>query len=155
MSSLQGSPSGKILSLDSIVESLNKVTIALERYLPIGEYALYQEYIVAFDSLVAKRDKQKQSYQNKAEYHRNITKKWRHNNKERNAIYQKQYYANNPIPKACHCEDKNKDNWYVVGKVKKRGQGNAPQTYIVKYDVCEARWKTKAKYCKELRQTMV
>jgi hypothetical protein len=39
----------------------------------------------------AKNDGQKQRYQDKAEYHRENTRQWRQNNKDKHYAYQKAY----------------------------------------------------------------
>ena len=79
---------------DSDIETMDKLTAALEKYLPISEYELFTEYLGVYDYLKAKRERQRENYQKKAEYHRENSKKWRKENKERHEAYQKKYYEN-------------------------------------------------------------
>ena len=65
---------------DSDIETLDKITDALEKYLPISEYGLFTEYLAVYEYVKAKRERQKASYQKKAEYHREFSKKWRRDN---------------------------------------------------------------------------
>ena len=75
------------------IETLGRIALALKEYFPIKEYGLYTEYMGVYESLKAQNDLEKQRYQEKAEYHREVTRKWRQDNKERNSAYQKEYYA--------------------------------------------------------------
>ena len=131
---------------DSIIKTLEKVRIVLREYMPIREYDTYTELCDAIEILSSRRDSERQRYQDKAEYHRENTRKWREKNKDWNKTYQKQW-----IGKSCHCPEKNMDNWVIVGKARKL-KPNSPQTFSVKCNVCCAQWKTKAKYCKELKE---
>ena len=78
---------------DSEIEVLVDVAALLEEYLPIKDYGLYIEYLDVLESVKAKKEKQSQTYQAKAEYHREISRKWRQENKERHNKYQKEYLA--------------------------------------------------------------
>jgi hypothetical protein len=77
---------------NSDIETLEAVFKALRQYLPLGEYDLYAAYKSVFERLKAKNNTEKQKYQEKAEYHRETTRKWRRDNKERHSAYQKKYY---------------------------------------------------------------
>ena len=76
---------------DSEIFTLANVATALEEYLPVKKCDLYKEYLTIFEALLAKHDKQKQRYMDKAEYHRESTRQWRQNNKEKNREYQREY----------------------------------------------------------------
>jgi hypothetical protein len=78
----------------SDVETLNKVPAALGAFLPINELALYNEYEAVCKFLTDKNTKEKQAYQDKAEYHREVTRKWRRDNVERSRAYQREYHKN-------------------------------------------------------------
>jgi hypothetical protein len=74
------------------IEVLERTAQALRKYLPVGEYDVYKDFLDVCERLKAKNDSEKQRYRDKAEYHREFTKKWRRDNKERHGAYQKQYY---------------------------------------------------------------
>jgi hypothetical protein len=74
------------------IEVLERTAQALRKYLPVGEYDVYKDFLDVCERLKAKNDSEKQRYRNKAEYHRGFTRKWRQDNKERCEAYQKQYY---------------------------------------------------------------
>ena len=76
---------------DFHIETLEKTASALEKYLPVMEYELYKDYLLVYEHLKAKNDREKQQYQKRADYHRETSKKWRQDNKERHNAYQKQY----------------------------------------------------------------
>jgi len=76
---------------NSDIETMGKLALALIKYLPESEYALLKEYLGVYERLKAKNDSQKQRYQDKAEYHRETTRQWRQDNKERNRAYQREY----------------------------------------------------------------
>jgi len=78
---------------DTEIFTLANVATALEEYLPVKKYDLYKEYLTIFEALLAKHDKQKQRYMDKAEYHRENSRKWRQENKEKHYAYQKEYLA--------------------------------------------------------------
>ena len=78
---------------DSEVITLARVAEALEEYLPVKEYELYNDYLSLYEHLREKREKQSQYYQSKAEYHREATRQWRQDNKEKHYAYQKEYSA--------------------------------------------------------------
>ena len=78
---------------DADIATLEKIAAALEEYLPVKEYELYMEYLSVFENLRAKREKQSQYYQSKAEYHREASRKWRQDNKDKHDAYQKEYLA--------------------------------------------------------------
>jgi len=132
-------------SIDEIAEAVGKMIPIMKKYLPVGEYEVYRDFIEAHKSLVARKEQQRQSYRNKAEYHRELTKKWREDNAERNKAYQKSW-----VGKACTCEEKDNRNWRVVGLIKKR-KPSTRQTYSLECDICGAKWKSKALYCMDLR----
>ena len=48
---------------DSDIETLDKIADALEKYLPISEYELFTEYLVVYEYVKDKRERQKASYQ--------------------------------------------------------------------------------------------
>jgi len=75
------------------IETLGKIALAIREYFPIKEYDLYMEYIGVYESLKAKNDSEKQRYQDKAEYHRETSRKWRQDNKERHKEYQKKWHT--------------------------------------------------------------
>ncbi len=77
---------------NTYVETLGKVAFALEKHLPIAEYELFMEYLGVYEALKAKNDREKQNYQEKAEYYREATRKWRQDNKERHEAYQKSWH---------------------------------------------------------------
>ena len=129
---------------EELLKSFRKIIPLLKRYLPINEYAAYEEFLKTCDLLAARVDKQKQGYQDKAEYHREISRKWREDNKEVNATYMKRYYG-----KACHCEEKDKCNWHIIG-IARKNKLSSSQTYLVKCDICLAEWRTKAAYCQDI-----
>ena len=76
---------------NSDIETMGKIVFALGKYLPETEFELFKEYLNVYERLKAKNDKEKQSYQDKAEYHRETTRQWRQDNKERHYEYQKKY----------------------------------------------------------------
>ena len=65
---------------DSDIETLDKIADALEKYLPISEYELFTDYLVVYEYVKDKRERQKASYQKNADYHREFSKKWRRDN---------------------------------------------------------------------------
>jgi len=98
---------------NSDIETLGKVALALKEYLPIGEiklsvgevnitltvenapeHDLYNEFLSVYEGLKVKNDKRNKGYQEKAEYHREATRKWRQENKERYKAYQKEWSKN-------------------------------------------------------------
>ena len=76
------------------IETLEKVAFALRTYCPLSEYDLYAEYLKLCDSFKAKNVKEKQNYQQRAEYHRKNTQEWRKvpENKEKQKAYQAKYW---------------------------------------------------------------
>jgi hypothetical protein len=139
-------PANPSYDQDSIIETLERVRIVLREYMPLREYSLYVELCDVIKTLSSRRDSERRRYQNKAEYHREYTRKWREDNRERNEAYQKQYYG-----KPCQCPERNMYNWCIVGKAKQL-KPDSIQTYSIKCKACGAQWKTKAKYCKELKE---
>lgn len=131
---------------DYIIETLERVRIVLREYMPIREYDLYAELCSIIETLSSRRDNERKRYQDKAVYHRENTRKWRENNKERNTTYQKQW-----LGKPCQCQEKDMNNWHIIGKAKQL-KPNIPQAYSVKCNACGAQWKTRAKYCLELEK---
>ena len=75
------------------IEVLGRAVSILEKYLPVKEHGFLMEYLSAYEHLKAKDDRQKQNYQAKAEYHREKTRQWRQDNKEKHDAYQKAYYT--------------------------------------------------------------
>jgi hypothetical protein len=73
------------------IEILGKAAYALGKYLPETEFALFKDYLRVYESLKAKNDNEKQRYQEKAEYHRAITKKWREENPEKQKRHVRNY----------------------------------------------------------------
>jgi tRNA A22 N-methylase len=65
------------------IEILGKVAYALGKYLPESEFGLFKDYLRVYELLKARDNKQKQRYQEKAEYHRRVTQKWREENPEK------------------------------------------------------------------------
>lgn len=49
--------------------------------------------------------------------------------------------------KACECEDKNKDNWTIIGYT-----GRMKDGYTINCNKCGKQWDTKANYCKDLKK---
>jgi hypothetical protein len=131
---------------DSIIETLEKVRAVFREHMPLREYDTYAELCDVIETLSSRRDGERQRYQDKAVYHREITRKWREDNKERNKAYRKQWSGN-----PCQCQEKNMDNWRIVGKAKQL-KPDSPKTYSVKCNACGAQWKTKAKYCRKLKE---
>jgi hypothetical protein len=75
------------------IEVLDNVISAMEKYFPIREIGLFNQCVDILERLKAIDAKSKQRYQDKAEYHREATRKWRQDNKAKHAAYQKQYSA--------------------------------------------------------------
>lgn len=69
------------------IEILEKVAGELENYLPCCKATLLSDFLDLYARLKSKNDKEKQNYQDKAQYYRDFTKKW----KEANPDKQKQY----------------------------------------------------------------
>jgi len=82
---------------NSDIEVLGKVAFLLGKYLPTAEYDLFKEYLRIYEWLKTKNDKEKQRYNDKAEYHREATKKWRQENADKNRDYQRNYNKNKRI----------------------------------------------------------
>jgi len=76
---------------DKDVKTLEKVVLALAKYLPDNESHIYAEFFDTYRYLMNKWEKQKQSYQDNAERHREASKQWRKDNKDRSRAYQRQY----------------------------------------------------------------
>jgi len=72
---------------------LGEIAAILREYIPLKEYDLYAKYLAYYERMKDQNDKQKQHYQDNAEYHRENTRKWRQENKDRNYAYQKEYLA--------------------------------------------------------------
>jgi hypothetical protein len=136
----------KMQSIDEIAKAVGRMIPIMKKYLPVGEYEAYRDFLEAYKSLVARKEQMRQSYQDKAKYHRESTKKWREDNAEKNKAYQQNW-----LGRACTCEEKDRRNWCVIGLVKKI-KPSARQTYSLECDICGAKWKSRASFCAELRQ---
>ena len=132
--------------LESLVERLGKMIPILAKHLPISEYPLFQEFLDVHNSLAFKMGKGKQRYQDNAEFYRQNTRNWRKENPDKAKAYQDQWRG-----KPCQCEEKDRRNWYIFGRVKKK-KPSSPQNYEVICDICGASWKTRAKFCAELSE---
>lgn len=135
-------------SLDDIAEIIGRIIPIMRKYLCVDDYEAYIDFLEAHESLLARVEKQRNQYQDKAEYYRANTKKWRKDNAERHKAYQDAWKG-----KPCICEEKDTHNWCVTSLVKRR-KPNTPQKYTVECDICGAKWKSTASYCAELRQKL-
>ena len=75
------------------IEILSKVVYALGKYLPETEFVLFKDYLRVYERLKAKNDNEKRRYQEKADYHRRTTQKWRKDNPEKQKEHQLKYQA--------------------------------------------------------------
>jgi len=125
---------------DAIIETIKKTISALEQYLPPGENELYEELLFVYNTLASRRDAEREKYKDKADYHKEHSRQWRKNNKERLKEHSKNYNG-----KPCTCSDKNIDNWYIIG---------APSNSLkklIRCKICGSQWRTSAKYCIKLK----
>jgi len=94
------------------IDTLEKVALVLKECLPIetieiavgdaniiltvesksAECGIYEDFLIVLEELKAKNNKRNQDYQKRAEYHREMTRKWRLENKERHKAYQKKWH---------------------------------------------------------------
>jgi hypothetical protein len=74
------------------LEILGKVAYALGKYLPESEFALFKDYLRVYEMLKEKDEKQKRRYQEKAEFHRRTTQKWREDNPEKQKAHSRKHY---------------------------------------------------------------
>lgn len=72
------------------IDTLKRVKEALEICVSQGQ-ELLAEYTALYDRLKEKNDKEKQSYQDKAEYHRSYSRKWKMENPEKQKKYHEDY----------------------------------------------------------------
>lgn len=73
------------------IDTLKKVADALAKYLPHEEWALLAEYYVLYVRLKDKNDREKQHYQDNAEHIRELVKKWKEENPEKQKQYVSEY----------------------------------------------------------------
>lgn len=59
------------------IEILERVAALLSEYIPTREYGLFQKYLELYERLKATNNKEKQNYQENAEYFHEATRKWR------------------------------------------------------------------------------
>ena len=76
---------------DKDIQTLQKVVLALAKYLPANESHIFKEFFETYRYLLGKWEKQKQSYQDNAGRHKEASKQWRKENKEKHRTYQRQY----------------------------------------------------------------
>jgi hypothetical protein len=75
------------------IEILEETIAILRKHIPLSEYDAYARFLDYYERMKAKNDAQKQQYQDKADYHRETSRKWRQDNKEKHYAYQKEYNA--------------------------------------------------------------
>ena len=76
---------------DADIEILGEINEIFRKFVPLSEYDVYTRFMDFYERMKAQNDQQKQNYQKKAEYHREISRKWRQDNKEKNRDYQREY----------------------------------------------------------------
>jgi len=76
---------------DADIEILGEINEIFRKHVPLSEYDVYTRFMDFYERMKAQNDLQKQQYQEKAEYHREKTRRWRQDNKERNKEYQREY----------------------------------------------------------------
>ena len=76
---------------DADLEIIRDAVSLLREHMPLREYDRYAAVLDFYERMKAKNEQQKMRYQNKAEYHRENTRKWRQDNKEKHYAYQKNY----------------------------------------------------------------
>lgn len=72
------------------IEALNEVYENLKNGIPIDEH-LFKRFEIAVNNVNGAHTKQKQRYSENADMYRQRTKKWREENPERKAEYQREY----------------------------------------------------------------
>lgn len=73
------------------IKTLEKVMDALENHLPCKEIKLLTDFAELYARLKAVNDREKQNYQNNAEYYRDKVKRWKVANPEKQPQYSKEY----------------------------------------------------------------
>jgi len=76
---------------DADLEIIGDAVSLLREYMPLREYDRYAVFLDFYERMKTKNEQQKLRYQDKAEYHRENTRKWRQDNKEKHYAYQKSY----------------------------------------------------------------
>lgn len=77
---------------NSDIDTLKRVKDVLEICVSQGQ-ELLSEYTSLYERLKEKNDNEKQRYQDKAEYHRTYSRKWRSENPEKQKRYSEDYLA--------------------------------------------------------------
>jgi hypothetical protein len=115
------------------LEVLEKVVSILGEVLPDSEHELVVEYLEVYERLKAIKEREKQQYLKKAEYHRAISKKWREENPEK----QKQHVRNHAAKKRLELERKNNPSAGGMSVVHYSPEALvALAEYIVAFDKC-------------------
>ena len=73
----------QIVTLEKLAEELKDS--------PFIKHELYAEFLSILEEIKIKKAKQKQNYEKNSEYHREKTRKWRVDNKEKHLKYQKEW----------------------------------------------------------------
>ncbi len=76
---------------DKDIKTLEKVLLALAKYLPSAECDVYEEFLDTYRYLLGKWKKQKQAYQTNAERHKEASRQWRKENQDKAKEYRRQY----------------------------------------------------------------
>lgn len=92
---------------DKDVKTLETVVLALAKYLPAGKSHIYADFFETYRYLIKKWEKQKESYQDNAERHREVSRQWRKDNKQKSREYQRQY--NQKKKEGCPINDEGAD----------------------------------------------
>ena len=135
-----------VYNQDAIIETIDEAIIIFRKYMPLSEYDLYVKLLGVRDTLTARRDAERQRYQDKADYHRKTSQQWRKDNKEHAKAYHDKW---NGTP--CKCPDKDMGNWRIIGSSKQKNPETPKPAYLVKCVACGSQWRTKAKYCRNLK----